>query len=351
MKKLIIIATKIQDGRGGVSSALAAYLNGLDRQGADYELVVSHGDDKNIFVMWLKSLWLIACLSYKYRGGKAVFWFHCAQWLSLLRKFSLALIPRVFGCKTLGHIHSITFNGYLNGGVGKRLLTKVSLLPYSHLVMLTPWWQNILKQHGVEKSSIISPNPNSDRYCQVAQSYLDEKKVTNNKQTLTILTMTRLIEGKGVEVVIEALARLPDEFQLVIAGDGNKKNELMALVSKLKLDERVCFTGWVDGNQKEALLKEADIFCLPSSYDSFGMVFIEAMAFDLPVIAYSWGPIADVVTPDVGICCSAPTVDEVHAAVIDVANDLTRFSGNGPKKVLTQYNADIASKKIIDLLK
>lgn len=351
MKKLIIIATKIQDGRGGISSALSGYLNGLDRQGVDYELIESHCDNENIFVTWLKSFWTIVCLSYKYRGGKAVYWFHCAQWLSMFRKFSLAIAPRIFGCKTLGHIHSPAFSGYLNGSHFKRYLTKISLLPYNQLIMLTPWWQKLLKQHGIAKHSIVSPNPNSDEYCEIAGKYLTDKKRVNQSNSFTVLTMARLVEGKGVEVVIAAFARLPANFKLIIAGDGDKKDELLALVSQLNLNERVSFTGWIDGKQKEALLRGADLFCLPSTYDSFGMVFIEAMAFDLPVIAYGWGPIADVVTPDVGICCALPTADEVHTAVLEVCADLARFSGQGPKKVLAQYSADIAAKNIINLLK
>ncbi len=352
MKKLIVVATRIQDGRGGISSALSGYLNGLDRQGIDYELVESHGTSENILITWLKSFWTIACLSYKYRGGKAVFWFHCAQWLSMFRKFSLAILPRLFACETLGHIHSPAFNDYLSKSTFTRGITKVSLLPYTQLVMLTPWWKSLLERHAIKTSAFVSPNPNSDKYCQIAESLLDKGNVIDkNKTSFTILTMARLVEGKGVDVVIEAVAKLPEHFTLIIAGDGDKKTELEALVSKLGLVKRVEFTGWINGQQKEALIQKADLFCLPSTYDSFGMVFIEAMAFDLPVVAYGWGPIADVVTADVGICCSSPTVDEVSAAIVKICDDLEQFSGAGPKKVLSQYTADIAATNIANLLK
>lgn len=352
VKKLIVVATKIQDGRGGISSALSGYLNGLDRKGVDYELVESHGASENMFITWLKAFWTIACLSYKYRGGKAVFWFHCAQWLSMFRKFSLAIIPRLFACETLGHIHSPAFSDYLSSSGATRSLTKISLLPYTQLIMLTPWWKSLLEQHGITASAFVSPNPNSDKYCQVAECLLDKNRTIDKcKSSFAILTMARLVEGKGVEVVIEALAKLPKHFTLTVAGDGDKRVELEALVEQLGLAERVEFTGWINGEQKETLLRKADLFCLPSTYDSFGMVFIEAMAFDLPVVAYGWGPIVDVVTTDVGVCCSSPTVDNVKAAITDVCDDLGRFSGAGPKKVLSQYTADIAATNIANLLK
>lgn len=349
MKKLIIVATKIDGGKGGISSALIGYIDGLKEKGIKCILVTSH--DKNMFVNWLTAFFKIAFLSLKYRQ-QAVFWFHCGPWFSMLRKFSLAIVPRLFGAFTVCHIHSPTFNDYLLKNSYSRFLTKFSLLPYKHLVMLTPWWQNLLAIKGIKKPSSVSGNPNNQHYCNIAKGYLADPKVVNNdKQSINIFTMARLVDGKGVDVVIKSLNQLPEKYKLTIAGDGDLRTDLEALVLSLNLNERVTFLGWVSGAKKDTLLKEADIFCLPSTYDSFGMVFIEAMAFDLPVIAYDWGPIKDVVTQDVGLCCLKPEPTEVARCLSKIGHNLTLYSGNGPKRVLSNFTPQIVSENIIELLK
>lgn len=69
-------------------------------------------------------------------------------------------------------------------------------------------------------------------------------------------------------------------------------------VKALGLTARVDFAGWVTGAEKEALLQRADIFCLPSTTDSFGMSFIEAQCHDLPVVAFRHQPVMEVLRPE-----------------------------------------------------
>jgi glycosyltransferase involved in cell wall biosynthesis len=349
MKQLIIVATKVSGGKGGISSALVGYIDGLKEKGIEPIIVTSH--DKNMLVSWLNAFFKILFLSLKYRN-KAVFWFHCGPWLSLFRKFTLAIIPCLCGALTIGHIHSPTFSNYLQNGVISRLLTKLSIAPYRHLVALTPWWKSLFIQHGIKKAITVSGNPNNQGYCDIAQQYILNPKLTiSDKKQIQILTMARLTEGKGVDLVIKALGKLPEHFQLLIAGDGPLMPQLKSLADRLDLTHRVTFLGWITGTQKQLLLSEADIFCLPSTYDSFGMVFIEAMAFDLPVVAYDWGPIKDVVTPEVGLCCKQACSTEVAAHLLTISNDLTRYSGNGPKRVLCEYTPQVVCENIATLIR
>jgi glycosyltransferase involved in cell wall biosynthesis len=217
--------------------------------------------------------------------------------------------------------------------------------------MLTLWWQELLTKHKIKISAIVSPNPNSEAYCKIAQSYIEQPRLLKeNQQTFNILTMARLVEGKGVGLVISAVAELPEQYTLTVAGDGPLKSSLEQQAISLGLENRITFTGWIDGEKKESLLRNADVFCLPSTYDSFGMVFIEAMAFDLPVIAYGWGPINDVVDAEVGQCCNDPSTEEVLRCIKHVCNELSIYSSKGPTRVLENYTPKAVSKNIIKLL-
>jgi len=347
MKKLIIVSTKASSGKGGISTALSGYLSGLEKQNIDFEFVESHWQETNIFVSWLNAFWLIVKLSFKYRKN-AVFWFHLGPWLSMFRKFTLAIVPRLVGADTVAHIHSPAFKNYIEK---HSFVTKLSLLPYKKIVALTPWWEALLRQHKITKPITVSPNPNNEKYCQVAKEFLNTPRQINNEgEHIKILTMARVAKGKNIDIVIKTMLNLPEHCTLTIAGDGPLLSSHKELVETLGLNKRVTFTGWIDGEKKEALLKEADIFCLPSTYDSFGMVFIEAMAFDLPVVAYGWGPINDVVTSDVGECCQAPTVEDVTESILKVLRKLGQYGGHGPKKVLSQYTPQKVVQHIINLL-
>ncbi|MEW6983285.1 glycosyltransferase family 4 protein [Colwelliaceae bacterium 6471] len=350
MRKLIIVGTRATTGKGGISTALSGYLNGLSAKNIDYEFVESHWQGTPIFVSWFSAFISIFRLAIKHRGN-AVFWFHLGPWLSMSRKFSLAILPRLFGSDTIAHIHSPAMSSYLNGGFLVRLLTKLSLLPFNKIVVLTPWWQSFLHERGITKPSFISANPINQAYYQIASSYIDNPRTAKDKKDhIEILTMARIAEGKNIDVVIEAVSRLPENMRLTIAGDGPLLEKYRKLVRELGLDERIRFTGWIDGEKKEQLLRKSDIFCLPSTYDSFGMVFIEAMAFDIPVIAYGWGPINDVVTNDVGVCCQAPLTENVVDAINTVVAQLALYTGKGPAKVIAQYSPEKITNKFVDFL-
>jgi glycosyltransferase involved in cell wall biosynthesis len=260
VKKLVIVSTKVLGGKGGISSALQGYINGFEELSVPYILVESHSDEKSMLSAWFSAFWQIANLALKHRK-EIVFWYHLGPWLSSFRKFTLALFPRLLGCKTVAHIHSPTFNDYLSTPGKSRFLVKLTLKPFKQLVMLTPWWQELLAKHTIKNAAIVSPNPNSEEYCKIAQSYITQPRLLKeNQQTFNILTMARLVEGKGVELVISALAELSEQYTLTVAGDGPLKSTLEQQVISLGLENRITFTGWIDGEKKESLLRSADVF-------------------------------------------------------------------------------------------
>jgi glycosyltransferase involved in cell wall biosynthesis len=155
--------------------------------------------------------------------------------------------------------------------------------------------------------------------------------------------MTRVVKGKGVDLLIESVPLLPEYVRVVIAGDGAQLLFLKERVSELNIKHRVDFRGWVDGPTKESLFGEADIFCLPSSYDSFGMGFIEAMAHGLPVVALDWGPIKDVVPHGkCGLLVKRPEPVLLAEAICRLAGDKvlrTTLGRNGQHWVVDQFSA------------
>lgn len=95
----------------------------------------------------------------------------------------------------------------------------------------------------------------------------------------------RLHEIKGFDVLLRAAAGLRDQgvdFRVKLAGDGPELASLKQLAADLGLEDRVEFVGWVV--DPSAFLNTIDLFVVPSRYESFGLVVIEAMAAGVPVI-------------------------------------------------------------------
>jgi len=102
----------------------------------------------------------------------------------------------------------------------------------------------------------------------------------------TVLAVGRLVQAKGFDLLLEAWAQVtpfhPD-WHLVIVGEGEERDSLEARKLALGLDQSVSMPGAC--SHIAAYYENADIFCLSSRYEGFGLVLLEAMAFGLPVVS------------------------------------------------------------------
>lgn len=101
-----------------------------------------------------------------------------------------------------------------------------------------------------------------------------------------ILFLARREEHKGLATLLKAFKRIETSFYLVIAGPGKK----------IASPPPGCFDlGEVNENTKHWLLSQCTIFCLPSTNESFGMVYIEAMAYNKPIVALDIPPVNEII--------------------------------------------------------
>ncbi|WP_084469570.1 glycosyltransferase family 4 protein [Jiangella gansuensis] len=112
----------------------------------------------------------------------------------------------------------------------------------------------------------------------------------------------RLEWEKGVDVCIEALALVRQrhhDARLVLAGAGSQEVNLRRLAQRLQIDHVVQFAGRLDQPELASLFGTADVALVPSSYEPFGIVALEACAAGTPVIAGDSGGLREVVEHDV----------------------------------------------------
>ncbi len=113
---------------------------------------------------------------------------------------------------------------------------------------------------------------------------------------LWIGTLAELHKTKGLDVAIHAFARIAQQFpniMLVLIGEGQARNELVALAKEYKLTDRIRFCGHVQ--HASSLLSAFDIFLFPSRSEALGFAALEAGNAHLPVVASNVGGIPEVI--------------------------------------------------------
>jgi phosphatidyl-myo-inositol dimannoside synthase len=179
---------------------------------------------------------------------------------------------------------------------------------------------------------------------------------------LTILTIGRLVERKGIQTILEAISRLSTEcynFRYIVIGDGPFRKELEDLSRRLSVDEMVTFLGNVTETAKADQLFACDIFAMTPFQDSagdvegFGIVFMEAALFGKPVIGTRSGGVADaVIDGQTGILVSPGNVDELVIAIRRLADNqgLRRRLGDSGRQWAVEHSPASLAPKFIDIL-
>lgn len=112
-----------------------------------------------------------------------------------------------------------------------------------------------------------------------------------------LLFIGRLVSVKGADVALRALAQLNTSYTLTLCGDGPERDELEQLTTTLGLGDRVTFEGWVDHGGLRSHVQRASIQLVPSRYEPFGIVALEAIAAGCAVVASDTGGLPEAVGP------------------------------------------------------
>lgn len=346
---VILTGTDPTSCRGGIGFALPGYLRALGEAGLHWVLIPTYHPaiPGGKWRLWLAAFPRLVreILAARKAGGVAVVYSHAGSGLSLMREFFILACARVLGAATIMQLHAHEVDGYLEQPM-KRWMFCLAIAPAQGLGVLTLWWKRCLSGAGIRKPLYVIPNPLPAEWEALARK---PRQVGSSTDKIMLLSVTRLVPGKGVEYVIEAMPYLPVEFELIVAGDGSLQEQLIRRVEGLGVNGRVRFVGWVTGDEKQRLFDESDVFVLPSRYDSFGMGFLEAMANGLPVVAAEWGPIPDVVPHGrCGVLVRGEETQDLVAAILSLRDaDTRRRMGEEAKRwVRERFSAAVVGKEI-----
>ncbi|WP_162144541.1 glycosyltransferase [Ectobacillus panaciterrae] len=218
---------------------------------------------------------------------------HMSERGSFSRKYIVFRLAKFFNKQVITHTHGAEFKDFYEKSSSNLKVKIHKLLKGSNVVItLGESWNKIIKQIEPESNTFILRN----------SVQIPVNKNAINNERIKILFLAVLIKRKGILDLIEASKEIIKELEknnkqveFVIAGDGELAESAKALVVKLGLNSYFKFVGWVNNEQKHNLLRETDLFILPSYNEGLPMSILEAISYGIPVISTNVGSINEAV--------------------------------------------------------
>jgi colanic acid/amylovoran biosynthesis glycosyltransferase len=172
--------------------------------------------------------------------------------------------------------------------------------------------------------------------------------------TPQLVCVGRLCEQKGQLLLLRAVHHLREQgtrVQLVLAGDGEMRRDVEALVAELGIADQVRITGWIGGPTVRREILEARALVLPSFAEGLPVVLMEAMALGRPVITTYIAGIPELVTPgDTGWLIPAGDVQALAEAMQAVLGhddaELATIGARARERALARHSIDIEAGKL-----
>src|SRR5881409_1071889 len=203
------------------------------------------------------------------------------------------------------------------------------------------------------KIRVIPNGVEASRFNNGHQPQLIPTGVSEDRKT--ILYVGRIVREKGIFTLLDAFEKLRKrgkDVSLVLVGEGPLKEDLAKEVLRRKLNDRVKLAGFVDEKKLVSLYNSSDAFVLPSHFEPFGMVALEAMASRVPVVVSDVGGLSEIVEDGVtGV--KVPSSDPHALAegilrVLDNQELSERLKENAYRAVQERYRWDLIAEKTLE---
>ncbi|MFV2173546.1 glycosyltransferase family 4 protein [Actinomadura sp. LOL_016] len=167
------------------------------------------------------------------------------------------------------------------------------------VITLTEGMRDALADGGVpdERLHVVPSGIGAEFLAELGTPELGEPVMPERIPVPRIGYVGRLAERKGVDVLLRAFARLRDttDAHLVVVGDGPERAKLQRLASRLHVDDRTHFLGFVPHDYVPRVLRELNVLALPSRREGPGSVLLEAMHSRVPIVASRTGGVPELV--------------------------------------------------------
>ncbi len=175
-------------------------------------------------------------------------------------------------------------------------------------------------------------------------------RMPRDSGTFRLITVGRLHESKGHDVLIAAVEKLVREgrdISLRIIGEGPQRNELQDKAAELISQNRVKFLGSMAEHQIQAEMRSADAFVLASHAEPLGVVYMEAMAAGVPTIGTNAGGVSEIITDERdGLLVQPKDAEALAGAIVRLMDDpglCQRLAENARATVVQRFDSRLGA--------
>ena len=210
---------------------------------------------------------------------------------------------------------------------------------------------NALRYYGIKRDIEIIPLP----FHPPAIPKTSRKELGLSSRDFYLITIGRLIKRKDIDTMLKGLSMVKRKnIKLLIVGDGPEKGRLEETASELNLEDRVSFLGYLDDTDKYRYLSCSDCYIMTSLHEGFGIVFMEAMHFGLPVISTDHGGQTDFLTNGENAILIEVGGEEACASAIELIysdKKLYKRCSSSNRKAVDRFMADRVAGAYADIFR
>ncbi|MBB1124547.1 glycosyltransferase family 4 protein [Limosilactobacillus albertensis] len=342
MKKYICEIGPGNSYPGGILTVINSYINSSYLNSFNLKHIVT-ASKRYKFLIFITgiSYYVVLCLLKQVQISHI----HMSERGSCTRAMVIIKINNFFGIPTIVHSHGSEIVEYYNSlseSMKKKFRNRMR--DAKKIIVLTPGWREFWGKIVDSKNIVVIPN------------YVKIPKITKNyyaDNKINLLFLGYIGDRKGTYDLIDAIkllvSRGTNNIILRIAGNGEIE-KCKKIIKEKKLEEYIKVIGWANAEKKDELLRKSDILILPSHFESFGIVVLEAMSYKLPVICGDKGFTKELITSGKdGVIAETGNPESIAKAICSISKNISTFGKNGFTKVSQNFSEERVLKQLSNL--
>lgn len=279
----ILTIGPVAEPKGGISQTVVNYRDYVFSRFQNIEFNTARSKMSNLWA-YVRSIpqlfWILLT-----RRSIRIVHIHTAAGITFIRVFFYWVMAKLFGKKTVMHIHAGSFKNYY---IAHPRFVSFVLKRCTRVVALSQEWADFFAGDvGLDNvqiiSNVIAP---------------PELNLNRDHDKLHILFLGHLVETKGIfdllDVAAEHASELRDKIELHVCGAKNEE-KVKDVIAAGKMSDFVKFEGWVKGQKKTDLLNLCDVFILPSYIEGLPLSILESMSYKMAILSTNIGGIPGIV--------------------------------------------------------
>lgn len=329
MKKKVCMVVQDKMVKGGIAAVISGYYGSELEERYDVTYIESYKDGGKLTKLVKGIFGYISFIKNLIVNRPNLVHIHSSFGPSFYRKLPFIYMSHLAGIPVINHIHGADFDEfYVNASEKKKRLIKNTYGKCKYLIALSAEWKHRLSLLVDADKVIIIEN-----YSVLQLEAFEQRK--KKAASTNILFLGELGKRKGCYdipyVVKNVVERVPTAmFYLCGAGTVEDEANIRHLCEELNIADHVVYPGWVRDEKKDDMLRNADVFFLPSYNEGMPMSVLDAMGYGLPVVSTNIGGIPKIVrNGENGYCCKAGDIEKYSVSIIEL---LTNY------ELLEQYS-------------